>query len=154
MCELPHTAIERPGCQGQHVSFWPEAETTLASRRGPVSEVLLPRRLVARHPPAAIANSPIGPPIALAGPLIHLRPRRDGKSPPAGTARAPRLARFWGGLCGVGHPGFVAFADVAPMIAMMGTERIVNRRAERRLPISRIIVVDPMEHPRSASLDR
>ena len=33
-------------------------------------------------------------------------------------APSPALARSWGGLCGVGHPGFVAFAAVAPTIPM------------------------------------
>jgi hypothetical protein len=31
-------------------------------------------------------------------------------------ASSPALARSWGGLCGVGHPGFVAFAAVAKAI--------------------------------------
>ena len=33
-------------------------------------------------------------------------------------APSPALARSWAGPWGVGHPGFVAFAAVAPMIPM------------------------------------
>ena len=33
-------------------------------------------------------------------------------------APSPTLARSWGGLRGVGHPGIVAFAAVAPTIPM------------------------------------
>jgi hypothetical protein len=36
----------------------------------------------------------------------------------ANGAPSPALARSWRGLCGVGHPGFVAFAAVAPTIPM------------------------------------
>jgi hypothetical protein len=45
-------------------------------------------------------------------------PPHVGKPAGVNGAPSPALARSWGGLCGVGHPGFVGFAAVAPTIPM------------------------------------
>jgi hypothetical protein len=49
---------------------------------------------------------------------MHGCPDRPGPGTAARLigAPSPALARSWGGLCCVGHPGFVAFAAVAPTI--------------------------------------
>jgi hypothetical protein len=71
---------------------------------------------LARNRPASVANSRGH---RAAAPLASPNPRPGGNKPARlNGAPRPAMARSWGVLCSVGHPGFVAFAAVAPMIPM------------------------------------
>jgi hypothetical protein len=83
----------------------------------------------------------VSPPRHDSGPLVidppRLGPLKAALGSPAdapetspGWNARPALARFWGSLCGVGHPGFVAFAAVAPMIPMTVPRAITSAPVE------------------------